>query len=198
MRASLIGLIIVFAGVGCRSPAIPSTGPGSLVGMDMAPSLDMDAIDMSPSGPDHGRGLASECALPDGSPVSVGDLATARKLLPGRWWTCSRTSTTLGPWPAIDFAGIELAADDSVTGAPSGGGRWYLLSLTAGGALERIPGADAQGIFLYNPLPGPDFEQIALEKTGQSVDYNASFTDGPRKLSLQGSSFSGKFVYYGP
>ena len=59
----------------------------------------------------------------------------------------------------------------------------------------RSTGFDGGGVFLYNPFPGPDFEQIALEQTGTSADFNTAFTDGPRKLRLDdGASFQATFA----
>jgi hypothetical protein len=190
MRSLTIGFVIFLAAAGCRSQSVPLGGEESTG----------DVLDMTTALPDHGRGLANLCVGSSTSPVAVGDLTTARGLLPGRWLSCSRPSDNLGPWPAIDFAGLEFVNDDSVTPASSGGGRWFLMALTAsGGSLERIPVADAQGIFLYNPLPGPDFEQIALEKGGQSIDYNVSFADGPRKMTMSdGASFTAVFAFVGP
>lgn len=180
MRALLLPFVIVLASAGCKSGSLP-----------------MDALDMDIGNPDHGRGVAAECDL-TAAGVPVGDLATARALLPGRWLNCSRPSDDLGPWTGIDFAGLEFVTDDSVTPAAAGGGRWFYLSPNRpDGPLERIPVPEAEGTFLYNPLPGPDFEQIALQKDAGSIDYQLFFTEGPRKLRMTNASFTAVFVLYG-
>ena len=100
-------------------------------------------------------------------------------------------STPLGSFPI----GIEFTADDSVTGAPSGGGHWYFLESRADGSIQRGQGFDGQGTFLYNPAPGPDFEQIHLSASGRYDDFTVAFADAPRKMRLLGpSSFTALFV----
>jgi hypothetical protein len=115
---------------------------------------------------------------PDGAALPVGDLATAQSLLTGRWRLCSTSSKTIGPWTPASFGGIEFTSD----------GQFFVLDASG------VRG-DVQGSVLYNPSPGPDWEQIALRSRGQGDDYTVSFSDGPRRLRMTGpNSFSASFV----
>ena len=192
MRVSILAGVVLLSCVGCKSTPLP-TGGGA--GTATTPLADMAPAD---NVVDLGNPPASvACGEPDGTVVSLGgDVTNAQKLLPGRWLDCSHSPGSLGPYPLpASFAGLEFEEDDSVTQASSGGGHWYFLETAADGSIVRGTGFDAGGVFLYNPFPGPDFEQIALEQTGKSADFNVAFTDGPRKLRLDdGASFQATFA----
>ncbi|HXU69435.1 MAG TPA: hypothetical protein VN947_08900 [Polyangia bacterium] len=180
MRSSILALVLLLTCVGCRSTGVGADSPA----------------DMDPTGGDlAGAGLG---CLELGTVVSLGgDVENAHKLLPGRWLACAYTTPyNLGAYALpVGFAGLEFVEDDSVTQAPAGGGHWFFLVNAADGSIVRDSDVDGGGIFLYNPLPGPDFEQIALEETGKSSDVDAAFRDGPRQLHLDdGAGFEGAFA----
>ena len=186
MRVFVLATIVFVAA--CRSVAVPLGGDGDPAGSGGAAG----------SGAGGGGGIVGDpdlgvdpnaCSEPDGSVVRIGgDLAVAQELLPARWGLCSRSSDTFGPWSPAALAGVEFVADDSVTQAQAGGGRWYFLTRAADGTVARGQGFGAEGTFLYNPLPGDDWEQISMSSGGQYADFTVAFTDGPRKLRLVGPS----------
>lgn len=196
MRLSMLACVLVLTCVGCRSTALP-TGDGNGAGTVGAGNGVADMA--SPVGsPDLAHPDASvACSEPDGTVVSLGgDVENAQKLLPGRWLACSHSGGSLGAHalPAA-FAGLEFEEDDSVTQNQGGGGHWFFLETAADGSIVRGSGFDGGGVFLYNPFPGPDFEQIALEQTGTSSDYDVAFSDGPRKMHLDdGAAFEAVFA----
>jgi hypothetical protein len=170
MRSLLLGVIFV---VGCSTNALPGGGATTVVG-------DPDLGPVGSGGGGGGGGGEGTCVpgQPDGAALPVGDLATAQTLLTGRWRLCSTSSNTIGSWTPASFGGIEFTSD----------GQFFVLDTT----LAR---GDVQGLVMYNPLPGPDWEQIALRVRGQGDDYMVSFSDGPRRLRLTGpNSFSASFV----
>jgi hypothetical protein len=181
MRSSVLAFVLLLTGVGCQSTPLP-IGDGN---GDMGPTGGADLAN-----PDW----ALAC-LQAGTAVSLGgDVKNAQKLLPGIWLACGYTPGSLGAYPLpAGFAGLEFVEDDSVTQHQGGGGHWFFLETTADGSVVRA--SDGGGIFLYNPLPGPDFEQIALEQTGKSSDVDAVFKEGPRQLHLDdGAGFEAAFA----
>ena len=165
MRSIVLSVMLV----GCSTNALPGGGATTVVG---DPDL----------GPVGGGGGGCGMCVPgqaDGAALPVGDLATAQALLTGRWKLCSASSDGLGPWKPASFGGIEFTGD----------GQFFVLDTS----LARAD--DVLGLVLYNPLPGPDWEQIALRVRGQGDDYTVSFSDGPRRLRLTGpSAYSASFV----
>ena len=193
MRAPLLLGMLLITCVGCKSDPLPGGGGGGGGGDVTTPGGDMaSGTTTTPNPP-----ASVACGEPDGTVITLaGDVKNAQKLLPGRWQACTHLTGSLGGYalPA-SFVGLEFEEDDSVTQNPGGGGHWYFLETAADGSIVRGSGFDGGGIFLYNPFPGPDFEQIALEQTGTSSDFNAAFSDGPRKLHLDdGASFSATFA----
>lgn len=143
------------------------------------------------------RALAAHCGAPDGPIVPLPDLANAKARLPGLWGVCSQSSATLGPWTPPSFAGIEFVADDSVTPAQAGGGRWYFLARGSDGTIARGQGFDAQGTFLYNPFPAGDSEQVHLMSGGSYADFTVAFERDPVKMRMLGpNSFSALFASF--
>jgi hypothetical protein len=155
--------------VGCSTNALPGTSAGTVVS---DPDLGGEG------GGGGGGGGVCVAGQSDGAALPVGELATAQSLLTARWRLCSTTSNTIGPWTPASFGGIEFTGD----------GQFFVLDTSLGRG-------DVQGLVQYNPLPGPDWEQIALRVRGQGDDYIVSFSDGPRRLRMTGpNSFSASFV----
>ena len=152
--------------VGCSTNALPGGGATTVV----------SDPDLGPVG-GGGVGMCTP-GQADGTALPIADLATAQTLLGGRWRLCSTNSNTIGSWTPASFGGMEFTSD----------GQFFVLDTS----LAR---GDVQGLVLYNPLPGPDWEQIALRVRGQGDDYIVSFSDWPRRLRLTGpNSFSASFV----
>jgi hypothetical protein len=170
MRSLLLTVMLV----GCSSNALPGGGATTVVG-----DPDLGPVGNGGGGGGGGGGGVCVPGQPDGAALPVGDLATAQALLTHRWKLCSANSDSLGPWKPASFGGIEFTSD----------GQFFVLDAS----LARAN--DVLGLVLYNPLPGPDWEQIALRVRGQGDDYMVSFSDGPRRLRLTGpNSYSASFV----
>jgi hypothetical protein len=172
-EAPMRWLLMTVMLVGCSTNALPGGGAVTIVG---DPDLGVRGGGGG-GGSGNGGGMCI-AGQPDGAALSVGALATAQSLLTGRWRLCSTSSNTIGPWTPASFGGIEFTSD----------GQFFVLD-------ANLARGDVQGILQYNPLPGPDWEQIALRSRGQGDDYIVSFSDGPRRLRMTGpNSFSASFV----